>query len=31
MEKYQYDKQVQIQLQLMSPLHDEIDHMVSCD
>lgn len=30
-EKCQYDKQAQIQLQLMSPLCDETDHMASCD
>lgn len=31
MEKCQYDEQAQIQLQLMSPLRDETDHMVSGD
>lgn len=31
MEKAQDDKQAQITLQLMSPLYDEMDYMVSGD
>lgn len=30
-EKAQYDRQAQIKLQLMSPLHDETDGVVSGD